>query len=474
MATLLKIFVGGVEQANLNNSPYLLVSFYPKEPKQDDKGNYDLSDIWDEIVLVVRGASRDVWVENKNKLENLLVNAARYQDRLVSSAHELAYQPRDGSYTLYSEIKAGWVEGPREPQTIDDSGVIAERVVLHVLRRATWEMTEQTVALTTTPSDNGANNKALLPTLLGQLPARCYLYFTIAGGNSANCKRAVVSQRTRGTPSAFEHWLKVAGMGTGWSVTAGSGVAIAADANFISGSKATYTPSNTNLNEILRWEYTPATPADTKKQFVDALALLRYRDNAASPNFKFQLDLGVKVGSSYVYAPSTSGPIKTKMNGGTTEIGTLDLALARVPSVGSPDLEVVTLVYRLKCQALQTGSTVDVDALALHPLSEASPGKGLAVAEFPAAIASNRVYFDFRTRRERAYLANGSSVKLVGASDWIDGGEILLMPGLAEQCLYLGVMTEASNNFKHDKSVTFGSVTLVYKPRYVTARGSTT
>jgi hypothetical protein len=228
------------------------------------------------------------------------------------------------------------------------------------------------------------------------------------------------------------------------------------------------------LNEILRWEYTPATPADTKKQFVNALALLRYRDNAASPNFQFQLDLGVKVGSSYVYAPSTSDPVKTKMNGGTTEIGTLDLGLARVPSVGSTDLEVVTLVYRLKCQALQTGSTVDVDVLKLHPLGEASPGKGMAVVEFPAAIGSNRVYFDFRTRRERAYLANGSGVKLVGANDWIDGGEVLLMPGLAEQCLYLDVMTEAANNFKHDKSVTFGSVTLVYKPRYVTARGSTT
>lgn len=476
MATILRIRRNSSTHLTLNdNSAYSHVAGVPREAEFHD-GAIDLSKTVESVFeIMVLGASKDAWIENRAALERDLFDAWQYQQDPNNGAFlELEYAPNGATNSLYSEIRGGWVDGPKTPDDKNAGGTYAQKCIVHILHRPTWEAAEASISLSTSPSDAGANNYAALPTLLGTLPARCKIYLTLSGGNSASAKRVIAALRAKQTIASYIHQLLVAGMGAGWTVTAGSMTAISADANFISGSKARYTPTDTNLNEVIRWEFAPAAVADSLNQFASALNILRYRENTSTGNFKVYLQNGVKIGSTYVYgaAPDLA---KTKFSGGTTEIGALDLGVGRSPGVGLATQAVSTLVWRVMAQAAQTGGsrTLDIDCVARFPFGEGMPGKGLAFAEFPAAIASNRAYLDFYRNRDRAYLADTSANKLGMASDWMDGAEIWLAPQLNGQRVYFGAFTAADDSFKWDKSTALSAV-LTYKPHYLSWRGNST
>lgn len=476
MATTLKIRKNGSTLLTLNDdTAYSHVSGAPREAEFTE-GAIDLrASVLSEFELMLKGATRDVLLENRVVLERALKDAELYQDDPnLGGFFELEWAANGATNSLYSEIRGGWVEHSKEAPVLSETGGYVEKCILRVLHRPTWEAAETSITLDTSPSNLGTGNLAELPALKGNLPARCRIYFTLSGGNAATVKRALAALRAKQTPTAFVHYLKTASMPTDWTVTAGSGTAISADANFISANKARYTPPDTALNEVLRWEYAPATVADSLKQFGAFLALLRYRENTSTGNFKVYLQTGVKVGSTYVYG-ITPDLTKTKFSGGTAEIGALDLGIERTPGVGNANQAVATLVWRLMAQAAATGGsrTLDVDVVARYPLSESSPGRGLAFAEFPAAIGSNRAYLDFLRYRDRAYLADTSANKLAPASDWMDGGEILLVPQLAGQRVYFGAFTNVAAGFTWDSSTTL-AVTITYRPHYLSARGGTT
>lgn len=475
MATILRIRKNSSTLLTLNDaSNYDHVRGVPREPEFHD-GIIDLAKtVESQFEIMVYGATKDAWIENRAAVERALFDAWQFQQDPNNGAFmELEYAPNGATNSLYAELRGGWVEGPKTPEDKNQTGTYAQVCIVHILHRPTWEAAETTITLSTSPSDLGANNFAALPALLGTLPARCKIYITLSGGNAANARRVIAALRAKQTIASFAQMLKVASMPAEWTVTAGAGVVIAADANFISGSKATYTPPDTNLNEIVRWEYAPASVANSLNQFVAALALLRYRENTSTGNFKVYLQTGVKIDSTYVYG-ATPDLSKTRYSGGTTEIGTLDLGLERTPGVGNSNQAVAALVWRLMAQAAQTGGgrTLDIDCVARFPFGEGMPGKGLAFAEFPAPIASNRAYLDFYRNRDRAYLANTNANKLGQASDWTDGGEIWLVPQLNGQRIYFGAFT-APSAVRWDKSTTLAAV-LTYRPHYLSVRGNST
>lgn len=477
MATILRIRKNSSTLLTLNDdSAYSHLSGVPREAEFHD-GAIDLSKTVESVFeLLLLGASKDALIENRAALERALMDGWKYQNDVNDGAFmELEFAPNGATNALYAELRGGWVEGPKTADDKNAAGTYAQRVVVHILHRPTWEAAETSITLTTTPSNLSTGNVAVLPTLVGTLPARCKIYATFSGGNASSLKRLVAALRARQTIASFSQQILVAGMGTGWTITAGSMTAISADANFISGSKARYTPTDTLLNELVRWEYAPATVSDTLNQFVNALSILRYRENTSTGNFKVYLQNGVKIGSTYVYgvAPDLA---KTKYSGGTNEIGALDLGIGRTPGLGSNTQAVVTLVWRLMAQASQTGGsrTLDIDCVARFPYGEGMPGKGLAFAEYPAAISSNRAYLDFYRNRDRAYLADTSGNKLSMASDWVDGGEIWLAPQVSGQRLYFGAFTAANDSFKWDKTTSIASLVLTYRPHYLSWRGNST
>lgn len=476
MPTTFKIRKNSSTLLTLNDdSAYSHVSGTPRETGFRENALDLQTSVTSDFDIMVRGATRDILLENRTVLERALKDAELYQDDPnLGGFFELEWAYNGATNSLYSEIRGGWVEHAKEAPVLSEQGGYLERCLLHVVHRPTWEAAETSITLSTSPSNLGASNFAELPALLGNLPARCRIYFTVGSGNAATIKRALAAIRAKQSPTSFVHQLKTASMPTDWTVTAGANTAITSDSDFISGSKARYTPPDTALNEVIRWEYAPATVADSLKQFGNFLDLLRYRENTSTGNFKVYLQMGVKVGSTYVYGV-TPDLTKTKFNGGTAEIGVLDLGIERTPGLGNQNQAVATLVWRLLAQAGVTGGsrTLDVDVVARFPLSEGGIGKGLAFAEFPAAVGANRVYLDFLRNRDRAYLADTSANKLVPASDWVDGGEILLIPQLAGQRVYFGAFTNTAAGFTWDKTTTL-SVVMTYRPHYLSARGGTT
>lgn len=308
--------------------------------------------------------------------------------------------------------------------------------------------------------------------LYGDLPARARTRITLSGGNSANCQRVMAALRRDGTPANFQHTLPVASLPTGWAITAGTDTVISADANFVSGSKARYTPNGARTGEQLlaRWVYTGANVVDQLGVF---MPIVRYRDNASVPNFKLRMRAGYKISSAYQYgAYSLQFPSLTLFadSSGTTEIGSMDVGRLTVPR----DWDIQTpaaLVYELYVTAVAVTGTLDIDDTGLYPLGESGEGRGCVVAEFPIGIASQRAYLDARNRYQRAYLTDGSDVKQCGFSDYPDGGELWLWPQQAGQRLFFYAARNIDNGAKHNAATGLTAV-VTYVPQYVHMRGT--
>lgn len=451
----------------------------PAEPGMIDDAQYDAeTPLVEEIPIGIMGLTRDELIENRAALARWLYRAARYQqNRRSGSVRELEFAPSDGTNTARVEVLGGGVPLQGDLAGLDKrNGKYIQKATLRLKRRPVWEGDEETVTPTNDLTDNGSFNVGALPALKGDLPARCRICITGSGGNIDNAKRVLVALRADQTPANFLHRLLVYGNPSGVSVTAGAATAISADANFISTRKARYTPAGTSEVNILTWEIT--TPASVVDQLQRSLVVVRYRDNAASANFKFRVRFGVKISSTVVYGPwIPETPLKTKYadSTATTEIGALELGQAQIPGVDTLDQAVVTLVAQLACTAIAASDTIDVDCLQFNPLGESDSGKGLALAEFPVAIGSNRAYLDFYLRQPRAYLANANDVILTPPTTLPEGGEILLWPQQAGQRLYFSLFRSVDDDtapLGHDKSTDL-TVSITYKPRYLFMRGTT-
>lgn len=477
---ILRAWTGANLEFDLNDGGryFLDGDWTPAEPGMIDDAQYDTeTSLVEEIPIGIMGLDRDELIENRAALARWLYRAARYQqDRRSGSARELEYAASGASNTARVEVLGGGVPMDGDIAGKSRDGKYIQKAMLRLKRRPVWEGAEETISLTTSPSNNGTGNVAVLPALDGDLPARCRIRITGSGGNIDNVKRILAALRFDQTPANFLHRLLVFGNPAGVSVTAGTATAISAADNFISTYKARYTPAGTSEVNILTWEIT--TPASVVDQLQRSLVVVRYRDNAAAANFRLRVRFGVKVSSLSVYGPwIPETPLKTKYadSTATTEIGALELGQAQIPGVDTLDQAPVTLLAQLAATAIAASNTLDIDCLAFNPVGESDFGKGLALAEFPVAVGSNRAYLDFRLRQPRAYLANANDVLLTPPTTLPEGGEILLWPQTAGQRLYFSLLRSLDDNtapLGHDKGTSL-TAAITYKPRYLFMRGTT-
>lgn len=478
MQRILKILVASAEQANWNNQgTYIADNWTPAPPKLLDRGEYDLvSDVIDEIPGWIVGRDRDTLIEQRNLLERLLVKAARVQaDLRHAGACELEMADSGATYSVKAPLKGGGITLTTDLAQRKD-GKLAQKATLKVVRGPVWEGPETTVTPTTAISNNGIANIMILPALSGDLPARCRLCVTASGGNSANIQAILVALRHHGNINYFYAKLTPASMSAGWTITAGTDTVVAADPNFVSGNRMRYTPNAGRTGEQLlaRWEYSGANVVDQLTGPGGLLPIVRYRDNATSPNFSLRMRTGVKVGSSYQYgAWSNPEPVTDLFasSAATVELGSLLLGSIRVPGVGGGDQVPQTLVYELWITATAVTGSFDVDYVERLVLGESGDGRGLASVEFPAGLGTNRAYLDSRLRKDLAYLTDTSDVYLCSASDVPDGGEIWLWPQTVQR-LDVWAMRNRDNLCKHQGNTTLAA-SLTYVPRYIRDRGTT-
>lgn len=457
-----------------NDLVYPLVQFTPRSPQLNQDGEPDLSQNIPEVMSVyINGATADQAIEKLNAIERMLNNAIRYQrDPHYCAITTLTWRPEGASNSVTAEVLGGWVEKPaRLMERQDTRQSFINQAVIHFTRRPVWQAPEAIASLTTSPTDNGANNFGALPLIPGDLPARARLRVTMSGGNSASCQRLLASLRHNSTPANFQHLLKVANMPAGWAITAGTDTVISADANFLSASKARYTPNmaRSSENMMVRWVYSGANILDQLGRF---LPVVRYRDNFTAANFRLRMRSGISTSQYGAY--SIPYPLTTLFadSAGTTEIGSMDLGQLAVPGAGW-DVQVPgSLIYELMVTPVTIAGTLDVDYIGLHPLGEAGEGYGLALGEFPAAIAANRAYLDARLGYDRAYLASGADVKLTSYADYPDGAEVRLPTRKAGMRIYLAAARNRDNYAKHNAATVLGMV-VTYVSQYVHMRGTT-
>ena len=473
---VLRLWNGTTLDRDLNDGArYALDGEYaPGLPQLTEDELFDLvTPVTDEIPLHVIGCTRDELSDNLAALNTALYRAARYmRDRNQGSVRRLEFAPSGSKYTVWNDILGGsanW-SGPVEGAT--RRGELMRPATVRIRRRPVWEGTETTITPTTSATTNGNLSRLVLGTLLGDLPARCKLTVTTA---YTNAQRILVAYRADGpSPSAKPRYLLTSGNPTGISVTAGTGVVIAAQSNFISGNRARYTPTGTSEVTILRWEIT--APFNVQNFFGRFLGIVRYQDRSTSVNFKLRYRSFVKYASgNYQYGAWGSDLVTTlytDTGANPIECGTLDLGQTQSPPIDTEGDTVVTVGWELAATAIAASGALDIDVLGLYPLSESDEGKGLLAAEFPYALSTNKMVIDSRVRKMQAYVTNTADVTLVYASELPAGGELLLWPAQSNHTLDVLVTRDASNYYKHDASKAL-SASLTYVPRFIHVRGST-
>ncbi|MBA2702240.1 MAG: hypothetical protein H0U60_00115 [Blastocatellia bacterium] len=463
------LFDVGTGFSGANN--YALVEYNPAMPPADkDTGDYDLtSDLWDVMIIDVRGSSADNLIENLNALDRYFYECQLWEQdhNYPSGKGELEFAPQNATNHGKAKIAGGWVEMPRDLLAAPILSNMIFRAVVHFKRRPYFLGALATLTPTTAATDNDLNNFAALPSISGVM-AQTRIRLVAGSGNSASCKRALVAVRASRNPANFVHILQAEAY-----TARGAGVADLTDANLSPGSGVSgqrYTPTTTNKIMLLRWEVT-ANLDDQKGKF---MPLVIYRDNAASLNFRLHFRNGLKFSAgNFSFQPfSTIDPLKTMFNAGTTELGVLAMNQITNPPGGSALATVNAIVYELWGEALAVTGSLDIDQVKLFPVGEAGNGMGLQSAEFGQAFGTNRVYFDARDDLDSAYIANASDVILALPIDLPEGAPILLPTLRAGFRVYGLVMQDVVGLYKYNRTTTL-TIQTETQQVYVRMRGTT-
>ena len=479
MSHVLKFQQNGVDVIDIGagfagGNPYALVEYNPVTPTSDAQtGEYDLvSDVLDTMVISVSGTSPDNLVNNLNALEQLLQEAQYYKEdeNYPKGIVELVFALQGGTNTVRVQVCGGKVESSKKFLGASTLSNYIDEIPIRVLRRPAWRGTKETLALTTSPSDNDANNFAALPSVKGSLPALAIVRVTASGGNSANANRVLLALRANRTPANFTHTLQAENY-----TARDTAVANLSDTNLSPGGAGVtgqrYTPTDTTFKMILRWEVT-ANVDDQKGKFIPVAFV---RDNSSVPNYLLQFRAGIKLSSGVFQFPpqyATFDKVKTKFVNGTTEIGALELGQFTNPAYGGTKITPTAIVYELWAKALSTSSTsLDVDMVKFFPIGEARKGRGMIAAEFPQGIGANRVYFDAQEEYDIAYMTNGSDALLCGANNVPDGAPMWIPAQQAGFRLYGLLTRDAANGAKYDRTTTL-NMSIDVIPLYVKLRGT--
>ncbi len=463
MATTLQLYKNSVLALDLNTSsggnPYLLETLELGEPARDRAtGLTDtLADVEGSAEIRIEASTIALLVQYINALETLLLKCG---DRAYLI--ELAYAP-DGhaSYKLYTELCAAWLTRPEGVIEKNHAGNYTQAVTLHFWRRPEFES-----ALDESNTfDDATSNVTLGAALKGELPAHARLEFAPANGNVADCQVVLAAVYARESAGTFYQKLH-AGDYSQRDATM-SDLTAATDATFESNGSGMagqiFTPASVNEVVALRWEFS----ANALANFTDDLFCVRYRDRHTSPNFYLAARTGLKIGSTRVYGVKTPYVLtRTNDASRTTECGYLGIGLVRTPGLGTPDAAVATYFFELLVKAKTVAGTLEINYCERFPLGEAANGKGLVMAEFGAPFSGVNVILDSRPRFDRAYLTNGSDVKLLAAADVPAGSEILLPPNCADTRVFFKLLTGASDGYRHDKDTT-ADVVVGFRERWL-------
>lgn len=436
------------------------------------------------IPYYVYGATWDDVLNNHIAVNRALEEALDYTVHPASGNYwEVETQGAGGTYLARAMVLGGVSSLEPGGSGFKRGGghLLSARANLNLTRVPMWEKPQAAISLVTSPSDNGANDFAVLPSLAGERPSALLLRVTggnPTAGNIADCKRVIMGLRANGNPANFIHQLQI-GDTTGYTVSYGAKAATATEAvNFLSAIGGTkkrlrYTPDDLNFNTVATWEIT----ANVIDQFGRLLALVRYRDNSAAGSdataFYLRFRAGVKSGATVAWGPywgvNGDGGYATLRadSSATTELFVLDLGQGQVPATGTGYRTVSSIVYQLEAQAttLTGPPTLDIDYVDLFPVGEAGLGAGLLLADLPVAIGSNRVYLDGRLRQEPAYLTDTNDLILVLANDYDYLGEVSAWPNRTGQRIYLMLLRGPAEYCKHS-FVTSLSLSAWATPRY--------
>lgn len=483
MAHTLKLNVNGSTVIDMGaGTTYSVTKFVPRHPKANDDGEYDVfSPIQDEIEILVTGSSADNLIENITALDRVLHNASKYyNDKNALYLTELVWKPQGATNSATVEVIGGYVEYPDNFLSYPVLSRVVEKVKVKLLRRPVWEGDELTsgtdFSFTASVSNNGASNFCTLPSLKGDIDAKVLIKYVGSGGNISNCGRLIAAVRANRTAANLIHILKIASP-SGYSVTLdplSSGlVASSTQAEFLSGNKARFTTASQDdvgvEFTVARWTIS----SNVLDQYGNFWVVVRYRDTNSTPSYQLRFRGGLSDGTNITYGQYSSDvPVTTRYNtSDNSEIGLLDLGMLKVPAVGGNIIANKNLIYELRATPLATGGALDIDYVALYPMGEMDGNNGIEVADFPYGLSSTWVYFDSRTRQEKAYVANTSGEKLFSPIALPSGGDIRLRAQKNGQRIYFTTCGSAGTA-KHDIA-TSAAVTVTYVPQYIRVRGTT-
>ena len=457
-----RILLDGVIQVDLDDqSRYFLEQGYlPAPAGLLENGLVDsITPVQEEIQVLVSGETRDEIIQNRARINHLLRAASHYYYNRRSGRPVVIETAAAGGTRLVRSLVAGG-QCTSEVDIIGKTrrGRWLQPAKVRIVRDPIWSGDAEAITLSSSPSNNGLLGYATLPLLHGDQPSQLKLRLVCSGAGASEAKRVYAWLRSNGTPANYTHILQA----EDYSSKHATGANLA-DANLSSGNGVRFTATGTTENMLLRWE----TSTNVEDQFAVAMPILRYRDKSSAIGWKFRMLGGVKVGSTYVRGPYTCNQTKTLFAdaSATTEIGILPLGILNTPAIGSADQGVGTLFYELYGEALVAGNVCDIDFVELATYGEGSDGTGLVVAEFDAALSTNRVYLDSRTGYDPAYISNTSDVKLTSSTDIPEGAQIFAWSQRAGQRIYFMVTRSITDFLKHDHTIGL-SLVAEYVPRY--------
>lgn len=465
--TTCKLLVGGASAVDLNDGTNIeLLEYWPAVPKTEAHELDISAAIDDELTVLVKGSARDAWTEKVRAIEQVFAKLAYKREQGILT--ELQYSAPGAATALTTTVIEGELEYERVPPRA--ATVVNEKVVLRLRRLPYWQGTRATaITFATFPTDNGANNYAVIPALKGDMPVPLQAYLSMTGGNQANVKRIMAALRARGTPANFVHQYTAATM------TAVTDTAISADGDFVGGQKARINTTN-NTTGIVSLRQT--VTSNVVDQYGRHFLALRVRDNkTGGANYKFRARGYVEDPSANrVYGPYASDWVQTPaVAGGTTEIASISLGILKVPAIGTEEIVCYGVGIELEAMSIDgnASNTCDVNMIALYPVGEAMAGEGLCLAEMPLALGANRYYLDGGGTTPPAFVTGTTNLMHSPASLYLGGHGIFAWPNQANQRLYFWLSREqaATGYGQHQANGTVVG-TATYTPRYMSYAGT--
>ncbi len=465
MATVAKLQENGSDVLDLNSGAFSVAEFLPNVPGLRADGNYDLvSDIQDEMALMVKAATLDAVANALGELDRRVYGASLVPGRVTSLVWKADTLTNSGA----AIVKQGEVRREGRAEKTHD-GQYLQMATLRLLREPVWRGTWTQITLDpSSPSmDNDDTAYIVLPELDGDMPAPARFIAQSSGGSTASNKRALAALKANSAAN-FSHILQVESANF-----LNGALTNQAQTYFSPGGAGTtakrWTAADTNETQLGQWYFT-SNLASWRGWY---LPLLRLRENSASRNYRFRFRSGSIVNGVYVPGPwGTANYVRvpTTNSADTNEQLLIALGLVGVPApFSNRDMPKDGIYFELYGKADSVTGSADLDNVFLMPVGECGSGFGLVAAEFDLAFSAGRPTFDSRADYPRAYLHDGTNF-LVGAKR-VEGGGIFLMPQVAGQRVYFLVMRDEAGNYKHDRTNTL-AVTAHYQPIWVHMPGT--